>query len=118
LGRGAGRALGIIRNDAFRVYRNHDALAPEALRGFVDELGTRDRGGVDRDLVGAGVQQRADVGDLTHAAADRQRHEYALGRARHDVEDDRAGLVRRGDVEKRELVGLVAIVAGRDLDGI
>ena len=40
------------------------------------------RRGVDRHLVGAALQQLADVVDGAHAAADRQRHEAGLGRAR------------------------------------
>jgi hypothetical protein len=37
--------------------------------------GPRHRRGVDRDLVGAGQQQAADILDRAHAAADGQRHE-------------------------------------------
>ena len=64
------------------------------------------------------TEQRADVGDLAHAAADGERHEDVLGRARDDVEQDRSRFVRGGDVEEGELVGFVPVVAGRDLDRI
>ena len=46
----------------------------------------RDRGGIDRHLVGAGEQQMADILDRANAAADRQRHETGLGGALHDIE--------------------------------
>ena len=40
-----------------------------------------DRRRVDRNLVGAGEQQLADILDRAHAAADRQRHEAGFGGA-------------------------------------
>src|SRR5262249_45705588 len=52
------------------------------------------------------------------AAADGERHEHPLGRARHHVEDDRALLVRRGNVEEAELVGPVGVIAGGGLDRV
>ena len=77
-----------------------------------------DRRGVDRHLVGAGLQQRADVVERAHAAADGQRHEAALGGAGHDVEDDAAVLVRGGDVEEAELVGAGGVIGGGGFDRI
>ena len=61
---------------------HHDALRAEFVGGFLENSRRADRGGVDRDLVGAGAQQRADVLDGAHAAADGQRHEADLGGAR------------------------------------
>ena len=72
--------------------------------------GSRHRGGVDRDLVGAGEQQAADVLDLAHAAADGQRHEACFGRAPHHVLERVAILGRGGDVEEAELVGAGGVV--------
>src|SRR5436853_602110 len=54
-GRNAGFALG--------VDRYHDALAPEALCGLPDQLGSLERGGIERDLVGARPQKHTDVLD-------------------------------------------------------
>src|SRR5207237_5773351 len=52
------------------------------------------------------------VVDRTHAAPHGERHEDALGGACDHVQDDRALLVRGGDVEEGELVGALGVVAG------
>ena len=100
------------------VDRDHDALLAEFFGAFLDELAAGHRGGVDRDLVGAGAQQRADVVDGAHAAADRQRHEAGLRRAPDHVEHDAAVLMGRGDVEEAELVGAGGVIGDRRLHGI
>src|SRR3546814_4961023 len=46
--------------DAPRVDAAHRALAAEAVGDVGDEFGTRDRGAVHRDLVGAREQQRSE----------------------------------------------------------
>ena len=53
-----------------------------------------------------------------HAAADRQRHEALLGRARDDVEDRLAIVGRGGDVEEAEFVGAGRVIGRRRLDRI
>src|SRR6185503_15794351 len=75
-------------------------------------------GRVDRYLVGSGPEERAHVVERPDAAADGERHEDAIGGARDDIQDDRALLVRGGDVEERQLVGALRVVALRDLDRI
>jgi len=75
-------------------------------------------GGVDRDLVGAGQQQAADVLDRSHATAHGQGHEALVGRPRHDVEDGVAILVAGRDVEEGELVGAGGVVDARLLDRV
>ena len=100
------------------VDRDDDALAAEFLGRLAHEIGPRHRGGVDRDLVGAGEQQAADVLDGAHAAADGQRHEALLGGARDHVVERVAILVAGGDVEEAELVGALAVVDPRLLDRI
>ena len=80
-----------------------------------DEIAIIDRRGIDRDLVGAGEQQFADVLGCAHAAADRQRHETGLGRALHDIEQGRAIFVARGNVEKAEFVGAGRVIGDRAL---
>jgi hypothetical protein len=69
------------------------------------------RGGVDRDLVGAGVQQAPDVGDLADAAADRQRDEDLFGDLFDHVHDGLAFVAARGDVEEGDLVGALRVIA-------
>ena len=92
--------------------------SPNFSAASFDEFAPRHRGGVDRDLVGAGAQQGADVVDGAHAAADRERHEAGFRRAPHDVEDDAAVLVARGDVEESEFVGAGGVVGDRSFDRI
>ena len=95
-----------------------DALRAEFLRCLAHEFPALYGRGVDRGLVGAGFEQSADVLDRRDAATDRERHEAALGRALHDVEDDAALLMAGGDVEKGELVRAGRVVGSRRLDGI
>jgi len=103
---------------AARVDRHHDALVAVFLGCFAHELRPRHGGRVDRDLVGAGQQQAADILHLAHAAAHRERHEALLGRAADDVQDGVAVLVAGRDVEEGELVGAGGIVDPRLLDRI
>ena len=96
----------------------HDALRAEHAGELPDQLRPRDRRRVDRDLVGARVEHGLGVGQLAHAAADRERHEDLVGRAAGEL-DDRGALVRRrGDVEEDELVGALAVVERGQLDRI
>src|SRR3569623_1268781 len=92
------------------IDRGDDALAAEAIGKLGDQLGPRHGGGIDRDLVGAGEQQRARILDRAHPAADGKRHETHLRGAAHHAEDRAARLVAGGDVEEAEFVG-----AGRDI---
>src|SRR6185503_11332700 len=48
------------------VHGDDDALRTEPLRSLANELRPRHGGRVDRDLVGSGVEQRADVGELAN----------------------------------------------------
>ena len=80
-----------------------------------DEVAVGDGRGVDRDLVGAGEQQRAHVVERAHAAADGQRHEAVFGGAPHDVEQDAAVLVAGGDVEEAEFVGAGGVIGDAPL---
>src|SRR6185295_13333303 len=49
--------------DPLGVDRDHDALLAELLGRLLDEFAVGDRGGIDRNLVGAVPQQRLDVVD-------------------------------------------------------
>jgi regulator of protease activity HflC (stomatin/prohibitin superfamily) len=90
-----------------------DALIAEFFRRFLHESAARHGRRIDRDLVGAGGQQRTDVVDGAHAAADGERHKARLGGALHHVEHDVTILVARGDVEKGELVGAGLVIGDR-----
>src|ERR1039458_2263501 len=89
---------------------DHDALVAEFLRRFLDESAPAHRHSIDRHLVGARRQQRADVLDRAHAAADRERHEAGVRRAPHHVEDDAAVLLAASDVEEAKLVGTGRVI--------
>ena len=58
------------------IDRHHDALRTVTPGGIRNQLRIQHGGGVDADLVGAGIQQITHVADLAHPAADGQRNEY------------------------------------------
>ena len=95
-----------------------DALAAEFLRRLADEFRAADRGGVDRNLVGAGQKQRADVFQCAHAAAHRQRHEADFGGATHHIQQSAARFMAGGDVEEAEFVGPRRVIDDRLLHRI
>ena len=112
------RGVAAVR-DALGVDRDDDRLGAELLGRLAPRVApVVHRRGVDRDLVGAGEQQRAHVLDAAHAAADGHRHEADLGGAGDDVEDDAAVLVARRDVEEAELVGAGGVIGARRLDRV
>ena len=82
------------------------------------QLGPGQRRGVDRDLVGAGVEHRLGVLDRADAAADREGDEDVVGGAPGQLDDRLALLVRGGDVEEDQLVGALGVVALGQLDRI
>ena len=100
-------AVGLL----LRVDGDHDGLRAPRVAAAAHELRRLHRGGVDAHLVGPGREQRAHVVLGADAAADRERHEDRVGRARDDVEQRAAPLVRGGDVEERDLVGAGEVVA-------
>ena len=104
--------------DLLGVNSDHNALIAEFLGGFFDKGPAGHGGGIDRDFVGAGTQQRADILDAAHAAADRERHEAGFGGAAHHVEHDTVVLVTCGDVEKRELIGAGFVISDRGGDRV
>src|SRR5437660_1040098 len=89
--RGLRHLLGVDRDD--------DALVAEFFRRLLHKGTPGDRRGVDRNLVGAGSEQLADILHRAYATADGERHEAGLRGAPHHVENDAAVLMARGDVE-------------------
>ncbi len=112
------------RRPSARVWRRRgidgddDALVAELVGGAGDEVRVVHGGGVDRDLVGAAQQELADILDVAHAAADRDRHEALLGSAGDDVEDGVAVVGAGGDVEEAELIGARRVIGDGGFDGI
>src|SRR5207249_3999537 len=104
--------------DPLGVDRNHDALLAEFFGGLPDEFPVADGSRVDRDLVGPVPQQRLDIVDGAHPAADRQRHEAGLLRAPHDIQHGAAVFVGRGNVEEAQFVGAGRVIRNRRFHGI
>ena len=77
-----------------------------------------DGGGVDADLVRAGVDDAAGVLHLADAAADGERDEDFAGGAGDDIHHGVALVTGGGDIEEDELVGALVIVAAGQLDGV
>ena len=100
------------------VDRDHDALGAEDVGELGDQVRARQRRGVDRDLVGAGVEHRLGVADRADPAADRERDEDVVGGPARELGDRVALFVRGGDVEEDELVGALGVVALRELDRV
>ena len=105
--------------DPLGVDRDHDALLAEF---FGAPALTNSRLATAALLIetlsAPGAQQRLDVVDGAHAAADGQRHEAGFRRAPHDIEHGAAVFVGGGDVEEAELVGAGGVVGDRRFDGI
>src|SRR5690606_21821440 len=100
--------------DLLGVDGDDDALRTETRSRLADELGDEYRGGIDRDLVGTGVEQVADVLHVAHATANGQRNEYLAGHALDGVQRGVTVIDAGGDVEEGNLVGTLLVVAARD----
>src|SRR5205823_268704 len=97
---------------------DHDALIAEFFCGFFHESAVLHGGGIDRDLVGTGSKQFADIIDAPYAAADGERHEAGLRSPPHHVENDAAVLMARGDVEEAQFVGAGGVIGHPGLHGV
>ena len=107
---GAGFALGVNGDD--------DALVAEFFARAQHQVGVEQRGGVEADLVGPGVEHQADVVEAAQAAADGQRHEaFARGALDH-VAHDGALVARGGDVEEDQFVRALVLIFFRRFDGV
>ena len=100
---------------ALGVDGHHQTLRAVVAGGIGHQLRIVDGGRVDRHLVGADVQQSADVIHAADAAAHRQRNEDLLRHRLDDVQDGVALVGRSGDVEKGQLVGPLGVIATRHL---
>ncbi len=103
---------------ALHVDAQDHALAPEALRALVDEVGGADGRGVHGDLVGAGAQHGAHVVRAPNPAADGVWDKDLLGGPPGQLGGRVAPFVGGGDVVEDDLVGALAVVEGRELDRV
>src|SRR5688572_8310332 len=104
--------------DSFGVDVDDDALAAEFSSRLADEIGVFGGGRIDRNLVGAGVQQGSDVVERADAAPYGQRHEDHLGGPANHVEHDLTPLMAGRNVEEDQLVGTFSLVPAGNLDRI
>ena len=101
-----------------RIDRRDNALRAEVRCRRLDQAGIAHGGRVDADLVRAGVEKRADVVDRGNATAHRERNEHLVRDGFDHVVEEAPRFDAGADVEKRELVSTLLVVAARDLDGI
>ena len=98
---------------AFRVDRDDDRLTAVSSGQCRDQLGVRECGGVDADLVGARLDSRVRVVFFPDTAADTQRQKDFAGYGLNGF-GERLPLFDRGsDVENHDLVDALAVVAPR-----
>ena len=96
---------------AARVDGDDDGLCAEAAADGVDQCWVGERGGVDADLVRAGLEDLRRIVGGANAAADAEGNEQLARGAAHGVEQRLAALVRCGDVEQHDFVGAFAGMA-------
>ena len=84
----------------------------------MDQIGVAHCCRVDRDLVGARLQESPDVVQAADPPTHGQRHETDLGRPPDHVPEDLALFVTGGDVEKNQLIGSLGVVPTRNLHRI
>src|ERR1044072_4018350 len=101
---------------AFGVDRDRHALGAEVIGELGQQLWPGKSGGVDRDLVGAGVEHGLRILYRPYPAAGREGDEDVVGGAASELDDRLAPFVRCGDVEEDELVGALGVVALGQLD--
>ncbi len=90
---------------------DNDALRTETVRRLAHKLRVEHRSRVDRNLVGTGVEQVANVLHGTHATAHGQRDEHLAGHALDGMQGGVAAIDAGGDVEEGDFVGTLLVVA-------
>ena len=103
---------------AARVDGQHHRLRSEFVAQFGEELGAAHGGGIDGNLIGAGHEDAAGIGDGADAAPDGERDENLARGAGDDVGHDLARVARGRDVEEDEFVGPLAVIAVGELDRV
>ncbi len=101
-----------------RVDRDDRRLAAVSRRQLRDQRRIVQRGGVQADLLGAGIDGGGRVIFRANAAADRQRNENALGDGRDGRGERAAPFDCRRDVENHDLVDAFLVVAFGELGRI
>ena len=103
---------------AARVNRDDHALRAEAQGALLYEFGTGERGRIDRNLVGAGVEEFAHVFGGADASAGGEGDEALRRDLAENVYKRVAPVVCGGDVEEGDFVGAVLCVEAGDFGGV
>ena len=101
-----------------RVDCGNNALGAEMSRRFRNQARIFYACRVDADFVGAGVEQDANVVDRIDAATDSQRDKYLIGHCFDHVVEKAAIFDAGANVQERNLVGTLLIIAPRNFDRI
>ena len=102
----------------FWVDIHNNALAAESPRRLRDKLRVATSRRVDRNFVAAGIQQRTNVIQCSHAPSYGQRHKHLLGRTSYDVQHNIPAFVAGGDVEENQFVRPFYFVPRCHLNGV
>jgi hypothetical protein len=93
-------------------------LAAEPLGRTPNQIRVLDCRGIERDLIGPGLEEGADIIQRPDAAPDRERHESLIGRAGHHVDHDRPPFVGCRDIQEDQLVRPLLVVERRHLNRV
>ncbi len=93
---------------AFGINGHDDALRSKTFGSITDKTRLLDGHGIERHFISARVQERADIVDRSDASTHGQWDKHLLGRASHDLEQNRPFLRGGGDIQKDELISAFA----------
>ncbi len=94
----------------FGVNRDDDTLAAGFGGAAPNHIRVGHRGGIDGDLVSAGAEQGDHIFRAAHTAANRQRHEALLGRARDGFHQCASPFMSGGNIEEAELICALRVI--------
>src|SRR5262249_31995083 len=100
----------IVTISALGIYRNHHTLASERLSAFANQLRTLDGRSIQRNLIRAGTQYRANVFHGTQTAPDGKWDEDFVSDASHQGSDDDSLVGRGSDIQKRQFVRAFSVI--------
>ena len=95
---------------ALCVNRRDNALTAELVRRLADKLGTVNRRGVYRNLVGSCPEQRVKIVNAPDSAAYGEGDKDSIRDLFHHINSNISRIARRGDVEEHKLIRALNIV--------
>jgi hypothetical protein len=94
------------------------ALTAKDFSALTNQVRSFNGSRVERNFVGAGTQRRLDVIAGVETASNSQRYEDLVCHPANQVQNDCSFVGRRSNVQKRQLIGALRVVATRLFDGI